>query len=63
MAFAISLGATVQITASGETGIVIGRAEYLHSEPNYFVRYCGADGRAIESWWGESALQESPTVI
>lgn len=51
-----TLGTNVTITASGETGEVIGRAEFTNSEPSYSIRYKAADGRAIESWWGESAL-------
>ena len=47
---------TVTIAASGESGEVIGRAEYAHSESSYLVRYKCADGRAVESWWPESAL-------
>lgn len=46
----------VTIAASGETGEVIGRAEYAASESTYLVRYKAADGRAVESWWNESAL-------
>lgn len=46
----------VTISASGETGEVIGRAEYVHAEASYLVRYKCADGRAVESWWSESAL-------
>lgn len=47
---------TVTITASGEQGEIIGRAEYTTSEPSYLIRYKCADGRAVESWWNESAL-------
>lgn len=47
---------TVTIAASGERGEVIGRAEYVTSEPQYLLRYKCADGRAVESWWAESAL-------
>lgn len=51
------LGHPVTITCSGESGIVVGRAEYVsQSEPQYFVRYKAADGRAVEAWWTESAL-------
>ena len=46
----------VTITASGETGQVIGRAEYTTSGPVYQVRYKSADGRTVEAWWPESAL-------
>ena len=54
--FAFDLGQAVRITASGEQGEVIGRAEYKTSENSYLVRYKAADGRALEIWWGESAL-------
>lgn len=55
--FKFSLGADVQIAASGEAGKIIGRAEYLTGERSYFLRYKAADGRAVEAWWVESALQ------
>jgi len=51
------LNASVRITTSGELGIVIGRAEFAADETSYKVRYCAADGRAVEAWWGESALE------
>lgn len=54
--FKFDLTDAVEITASGEAGEVIGRAEYTTSESTYLVRYRSADGRAVESWWGESAL-------
>ncbi|PRD64150.1 hypothetical protein [Malikia granosa] len=47
----------VVITASGERGQVIGRAEYTNSSNNYLVRYKCADGRAVEQWWQEDALE------
>lgn len=56
-AFAFVLGEVVAISASGEHGSVIGRAEYSHAEDSYYVRYKAADGRAVEAWWPESALQ------
>ncbi len=56
MGFKFSLGGKVTITASGETGEVIGRAEYSNAEDGYLVRYKAGDGRATESWWSESAL-------
>lgn len=46
----------VVITASGEQGEVIARAEYVVAEPSYLIRYKCADGRAVEAWWTESAL-------
>ena len=47
----------VVISASGERGQVIGRAEYANSCNNYMIRYKSADGRAVEQWWPEDALE------
>lgn len=44
---------------SGEAGVVIGRAHFVDSNPQYQVRYKAGDGRMIESWWYESALQRA----
>lgn len=54
--FRFSLGATPAITVSGEIGLVVGRAEYLNSEPSYLLQYRRNDGIADEQWWRESAL-------
>lgn len=54
--FAFDLDQTVTIAASGESGTIIGRAEYAHSENSYYIRYRAGDGRAVQSWWPESAL-------
>jgi len=54
--FAFSLGQKVVIKASGEEGLVVGRAEYTNSSNTYYVRYCARDGRATEAWWTEDAL-------
>lgn len=54
--FAFELGATVAISVSGETGTIVGRAEYTAAANNYLVRYKTADGRATEAWWQEDAL-------
>lgn len=40
----------------GPVGQVVGRAEHLHREDEYLVRYL-AGGQPVERWWGESALQ------
>lgn len=58
--FAHELGDSVTITASGETGKIIARAQYLHSNDQYYLRYKCADGRAVESWWGDDAIEELP---
>lgn len=55
--FALQLGADVRILASGETGTIIARSESSVAENQYMVRYRDATGRAIEAWWGESALE------
>lgn len=55
--FHLELNQAVQITCSGEQGVVLGRAEYAETErPQYFLRYKSADGRAVEQWWSEKAL-------
>lgn len=51
-----NLNQSVMIECSQETGEVIARAEYVNAEPSYLVRYKNAEGRAVESWWAESAL-------
>ena len=55
--FKFQLNQTVKIITSGETGIIVGRAEFATSDNTYNIRYKCADGRAIESWWTESALK------
>lgn len=57
MQFKFNLTQRVVIAASGESGDVIGRAEYTHSANSYYIRYRAADGRATEAWWAEDALQ------
>lgn len=54
--FKFLLNQKVAITVSGEAGQIIGRAEYAHDEPNYYLRYCDPDGKAQQAWWPESAL-------
>jgi hypothetical protein len=55
--FLFELKQVVKITESDETGTVIARAEYTATENNYYLRYRAADGRAVEAWWPESALE------
>lgn len=62
MSFKFELGEKVVITVSGEVGEVIGRAEYVASAHNYWIRYCMADGRATEQWWQENALDQAPQL-
>lgn len=56
-AFVFDLTQKVKISASGESGEVIARAEYATSENSYLIRYKAGDGRAVDAWWGESALE------
>ena len=51
------LGDHVRIHSGAENGGIIGRAEYVNTCNNYLVRYVAGDGRAIESWWAEDALE------
>jgi hypothetical protein len=55
--FKFELGDSVQIAESGETGTVIGRAQYMGQSDRYQLRYKAADGRAVEQWWGVEALE------
>lgn len=57
MAFKFGLNQQVMLTTSGEAGAVVGRAEYESGESTYLVSYKAADGRAVEVWWRESALE------
>lgn len=57
--FKFSMQQRVTIEITGESGVVIGRAEYSMTEPSYYLRYQAADGRATEEWWAESALKAS----
>ena len=57
MTMRFELREKVAVIVSGEAGEVVGRAEYSTGEPQYYVRYKAADGRAVESWWPGEALQ------
>lgn len=54
--FTHQLGDNATNATSSESGKVIGRAEYLTSEPNYLVRHKTATGTAADSWWAQSDL-------
>lgn len=55
--FAFELKDKVKLIESNETGSVIGRAEYSESANTYYFRYRAGDGRQVEAWWTESALE------
>lgn len=54
--FRFALNDTAMVTVSGETGVVVGRAEHWKAEPQYLLRYRRNDGVATEQWWCDSAL-------
>ena len=57
--FKFELKQVVKVSESGETGTIIGRAEYSATPLNsYLLRYRSADGRAVESWWSEDAIEQ-----
>lgn len=55
--FTFDIGERVKLAASEEQGNVVGRAEYQHAEDSYLVRYKAGDGRQVEQWWTEDALE------
>lgn len=55
--FKFTLGTNVSIAGGSEVGRIVARAEYENSENTYYLRYVAGDGRAVEEWWGESALE------
>lgn len=55
--FNFKLADNVRLSASGETGVVIGRSHSTEHDPLYSVRYKAADGRLTEAWWAEAALE------
>lgn len=44
---------------SGESGEIIGRAEYTTGQPSYMLRYVAKDGRLTEAWWTEDAIMSA----
>lgn len=54
--FKFNLRQVVVIDESNERGTIIARAEFIHSENSYLVRYCNGQGVAVEAWWTEGAL-------
>lgn len=55
--FKFEMNSRVEIIESGETGVVVGRAEHNYCDAMYQVRYRSADGRAVEVWWTETSLR------
>lgn len=58
--FKFQLGQTVKLAMSDEQGVIRSRAEHVTGEPNYYLLYKAADGRQVEGWWTETALEYLP---
>lgn len=54
--FKFELGQEVKLAAGGETGQIVGRAEYLKAKDAYVVRYTEGAGPATEVWLNEDAI-------
>jgi len=48
----------VSMVESGESGMVIGTAEFMFSEEQYQIRYCNGQACQIEAWFAESGLKK-----
>lgn len=55
--FIFELNDNVMISCSREKGEVISRCDSCSAENEYRIRYKAADGRAVDHWWSESALE------
>lgn len=51
MNFAFAIGDKVELVESREAGTVVGRSEFAHEKPSYYVRYVTKDGRQVKNWW------------
>lgn len=49
---------SVKLVESGETGTVVGTAQYADASDSYLIRYKAGDGRQVEAWWTESSLTD-----
>ena len=54
--FFYELGEAVEITVSGETGIVTGRTDNINADDQFLIRYKANDGRAVSNWFYASEL-------
>lgn len=59
--FAFELNQPVQLSMSGEKGVIIGRAEYIGGNPpSYRVRYVDAVGRQQTDWFDDTSIEAQP---
>lgn len=50
------LNTNVAISETALVGKIIGRAEYIRSEPSYYVEYADMDGNPQTGWFDEQRL-------
>ncbi|PDT77221.1 hypothetical protein [Bradyrhizobium sp. C9] len=55
--FLYEMKSTVKMVESNEQGTVIGRAEFESHCNSYQVRYRAGDGRQVEAWFDEPAIE------
>lgn len=55
--FIFEMKQIVKMVESNEQGAVIGRAEFENHCNSYQVRYRAGDGRQVEGWFDETAIQ------
>ena len=60
--FKFDLKQKVKLVGSEETGIIIGRAEYVADTSSYWVRYMAGDGRMTCSWHSAEFLKAVPVT-
>ena len=58
--FKFNLGQLVQISISGEQGLVRARGDGVERTNQYLVNYKTAQGSATEQWWNEDQLETAP---
>ena len=57
MSFKFELDQKVRLKVSGETGVVIGRADYVNSFPQCYVHFKDGNGCAKSEWFYENQLE------
>jgi len=55
--FKYDMKAKVKLIHSEESGEVIGRAEHVNGEDQYYLVYKAADGRQVTAWWDERHIE------
>ena len=59
--FKYSIGDRVKMVESEESGAIVGRAEYAHTDSkSYHVRYADANGVQSKQWWEEQDIEPAP---